>query len=113
VATKTGRGEWIKLRVSSAEKALIEERAKAAGLKVSEYIRREAGIGHFGRADLRRVEQPSAAPTESAPVPERAGTGFEARVQEASRRMPRRNAEGLVRREMAREKARAALSCAG
>jgi hypothetical protein len=110
VATKTGRGEWIKLRVSTAEKALIEERAKAAGLKVSEYIRREAGIGHFGRSDLRRVELPSASPAESAPGPEASGGNFEARVREAAKRMPRRNAESLVRREMAREKARAALA---
>lgn len=111
MATKTGRGEWIKLRVSTAEKALIEERAKAAGLGVSEYIRREAGIGHFGRSDLRRVEQPDE-PLEAPPLPDptAGGAAFEVRVQEAARRMPRRNAEGLVRREMAREKARAALS---
>jgi len=96
------RTEILRLRVTPAEKLLVEERATAAGLTASEYLRREAGLGHFGRTALRRVDLPSAAPSaEGVPAT------FEARVREAAKRMPRANAESLVRRELAREKARA------
>lgn len=80
----------IILRVSKAEKALIEENARAAGRTVSEYLRTMALLG---TPDLR----PSAGP--KAKRPQRAGD-FEGRVEELARTMPRRNAEVLARREL-------------
>jgi hypothetical protein len=105
MSLKTSRGQWIKLRVSPAEKALIEERAATAGLTTSEYIRREAGIGKFGRADLRRAGEIGHTAPEH-----QTSSSFEARVRREMRTMPRVNAEKVVRREEAREKAKAALA---
>lgn len=85
------REENINLRVTRAEKALIEEKAKAAGLGTSEWLRLVGTTGSKPAAAVkmkpRRAEQPD---------------GFEARVKQLSQTMPRRNAETLVRREMAR-----------
>jgi hypothetical protein len=37
---KTGRTEMLKVRVSPSEKGTVERRARAAGLRVSELVRR-------------------------------------------------------------------------
>jgi hypothetical protein len=104
---KPKRSLNILLRVSPAEKATLEERAGVAGLTTSEYIRREAGIGRYGKLDLRRAgkeprEVPSEVPEVQATRPEQE-SDFEARVRVLSRRMPRVNAERLARAEQARE----------
>lgn len=118
---KPTRSVTFPLRLSPAEKAILEERAAAAGLKVSEYLRREAGIGRFGRADLRRAGlTPEAAgkkQTGRADLNQPGGPGqlepahqdLEQQVAKLAQRMPRRNAEGLARRELAREAARKAI----
>ena len=90
------RGKFLKLRVSKTEQARIEENAEAAGLTVSEYIRQRT-CGELGPA------RPPARTTR------RRGSDFEQRVREEMRTMPKVNAERLVRREEAREKAREAL----
>jgi Mobilization protein NikA len=99
----TNRTERIILRVSPAEKALIAERAAGAGLGLSAFIRREAGIGHFGSKG-----RPD--PAESGYTRPEAASDFEERVREFARTMPRRNAETAVRREDARRKAAAAIA---
>ena len=105
----TSRSQRIILRVSPAEKALVAEQAQAAGLKVSEYIRREAGIGKFGRADLMRrpagIQEDQPQPPMA--VLEGRSADFEQRVRDEMRTMPKVNAERLVRREEARERAKA------
>lgn len=80
------RSGYIILRASKAEKALIEENARAAGRTVSEYLRT---MGLLGTPD-------TAGP--KAKRPQRAGD-FEGRVEELAETMPRRNAEVLARRE--------------
>lgn len=100
------RHAYIQVRVSPEEKALVEAAAAADGLKASEYIRREVGIGKFRREALMGLRREPAVEAE-----EPAGRGsqatrpqrredFEARVEELMRTMPRRNAEVLARREM-------------
>lgn len=96
VPSKPKRTEVIILRVSPAEKAMIGEQAAKAGMKVSAYIRREAGIG---TAAL--TSQPGR------------GDDFEVRVRDYAKTMPARNAELAVKREEAREKATRALAPSG
>lgn len=98
MATLTSRTERILLRVSPAEKELIRERAGGARL-MSDYIRRVAiegaGAGRAGRPPKPRRESSNL----SAPAPD-----FEQRVTAKMRSngVPRRSAEILVKREMAR-----------
>lgn len=101
------RAQHIQIRVSVEEKSLLQAAADQAGLKMSEYLRREAGIGKFGRADLRRLskapaDRPPAKKLEPAVRIE--GPDFEQRVKVMALRMPRRAAENLVRSEEARER---------
>jgi uncharacterized protein (DUF1778 family) len=99
VAATTKRTARILLRVTPAEKELIRERAGGTR-QVSDYIRRQAlsGVGPeiAERAALdRQFEKASA----------RAPGDFAALVERHAQRMPRRSAEILARREMARERA--------
>lgn len=109
MALAVKRDQGILLRVSPEEKALIERKATAAGLKRSEFIRRELGIGNFDRAAFQRVDtgRPGTVPENQATVPLQT---FDQRVRTASQRMPKRNAERLVKREEAQERAQAALN---
>lgn len=77
------RTESIVLRTTPAEKALIAENARASGETTSEYLRR------LGMGAAKRVEAQAPAQVD----------GFEQRVRELSRTMPKRNAEMLARRE--------------
>lgn len=96
--SKTNRSLILPVRVSPAEKALLQERAGGPG-KVSAYLR-ELGLG--GTAPVDRVDVP---PTvESGPA---RGPDFEQRVKVVARRMPRRAAEKVVRSEEARERSAA------
>jgi len=95
VAATTKRTARILLRVTPAEKELIKERA-GGSRQVSDYIRRRAlqGAGPeiAERAALDRQFEKSAA---------RAPGDFAALVARHEKRMPRRSAEILARREMA------------
>jgi len=98
VTSKASRTDRILLRVTPAEKALIRERA-GGSRQMSDYIRRRA-LGGAGpeiaeRAALDRQFEKSAA---------RAPGDFAALVERHAQRMPRRSAEILARREMARER---------
>lgn len=97
--SKPKRTETIILRVSPGEKGAIVANAERAGVKVSEYLRRRGCDGSEGDREARRERQ--------APPP---GDDFEARVAAYAKTMPRRNAELAVRREEAREEAKAALA---
>lgn len=87
----------ILVRVTPAEKALIEEKAKASGLSTSDYLR-QLGMGTRGSGRKTAAVSKTTAPgsTPGSPV------DLEARVRELSQRMPRRNAEVLARRELRR-----------
>jgi hypothetical protein len=99
VATRTNRSEVIPLRTTPAEKALIQEKA-GGPRKVSAYLRRLA----------LEDGEPAVRPENGYVAPEHETTpAFDRRVRELSRRMPKRNAEQVVRREEAKEKAKAAL----
>lgn len=98
MAAKTKRTARILLRVTPAEKELIKERAGGTR-QVSDYIRRRAlgpaGPEIAGRAALDRQFEKSAA---------QAPGDFAALVERHAQRMPRRSAEILARREMARKR---------
>lgn len=124
---KPRRTEKVLLRVTPAEKAMMEERA--GELSLSEYIRRAAtgvesadevqwaghvapvhrsrrGLTKAERTRRRRTEAVKAQATEQQENHEKAERrdpgDFEALVQRYSRTMPRRNAETVARRELAR-----------
>jgi hypothetical protein len=96
VSAKAGRTERILLRVTPAEKELIRERA-GGPREMSDYIRRRALSGSgpeiVERAALDRQFEKAAS---------RAPGDFAALVERHAQRMPRRSAEILARREMAR-----------
>lgn len=92
----------IKLRVSPAEKLLIQEKAGGAR-KVSAYLRRLA-LEDGGSS------RPAVRPEPGHVQPEhQAGPDRQRRVNEKATRMSRRNAEFDVSQEEAQERARAAL----
>lgn len=86
------RTENINLRVTPAEKALIEEKASGAELGTSEWLRL---VGTMGTKPRPAVRTPSLAEVQ-------APGDFEALVIRYQRTMPRRNAEIVARREMRR-----------
>jgi hypothetical protein len=94
------RTEFIKFRATPAEKARIEEVASSKGLKTGAWLRR-AGMGSAEPPDGRELGNPP--PAEAAPVEEGLPSDYEERVLKLARTMPRRSAEVLVRRELARE----------
>lgn len=100
------RAQHIQIRVSDEEKALLQAAAQQAGLGLSEYIRRETGLGKFRRADLRQLRQ---TPDERKPPSVQVAPDREQRVRGAALRMPRSAAEKVVSREEARERAEALL----
>lgn len=112
VPEKPTRCVTYRLRLSPAEKATLDERAQAAGLKLAEYVRRECGVGEFERAALRRSKPTErSAPPGQEPRPTLVeGPDFGRRVNLLHRRMSRRAAESTVRREEAAERAKAALN---
>jgi uncharacterized protein (DUF1778 family) len=84
--------ERIEVRVTPEEKAELELRANASGIKLSDYVR-QASLDRIGRgrqSDL--VEADVAADQRVVPQ-------FEQRVRELSRMMPRSGAEGQARKE--------------
>jgi len=84
--------ERIEVRVTPEEKAELELRANASGIKLSDYVR-QASLDRIGRgrqSDL--VEADVAADQRVVPQ-------FEQRVRELSRMMPRSRAEGQARKE--------------
>ena len=89
----------LPIRVSPAEKALIEENAKASGLDASSFLRQ------LGTTGTTRKPLPKKATKRS---PDRSPS-FEQRVRQMARLMPKSNAERQVRREEAKEQAKAAL----
>lgn len=102
------------IRVTEAEKDLIRERAEACGLTVSDYVRQAAmGVAKPGRQVGRQLRRQAAervmvrerAVAEQANLErseQRAPGDLEALVDRYSRTMPRRNAEIVARRELAR-----------
>jgi hypothetical protein len=86
------------VRVSGLEKEAAEARAEAAGLDLSNYVRLQACGSAPEEAARRRREAKRAAKAE-----QRAPGDFEVLVQKHMRRMPRRSAEILARREMGRK----------
>lgn len=99
MGTLQNRTEWIKLRVSPAEKALIQERAGGEG-KVGGYLRK---LGLGGEAVAVQATRPQGGEISE-------GDDFERRIRAKELLMPRRAAETVVRREVAAEAARAALA---
>lgn len=90
------RSSWLKVRVSEDEKKLVKARAAASGLGVSDYIRGLAILG--GPAVVRQAAQ-----DRTRRKAERQAPGdFEALVARYEQTMPRRNAEIVARRELAR-----------
>lgn len=114
VAQPVKRSAIVPVRFTPAEKSAAEEKAKAAGLTVSEWIRREAGIGHFGRSALMKMPKVEPRPAEPGYVRPEAGyiapeigdvkqhPDWNRLVAQESRRMPRRTAERVVRRALER-----------
>jgi hypothetical protein len=105
------RGQFFQFRLSDEDKVWLEAAARKAGLKPSEYIRREIGLGKYRRADYQRIaKEPAPIGTagqqeaESMPSP---NPDHDQRVARAARLMPRKTAERVVRGEEARERAKA------
>lgn len=118
VVAKPKLGEIFPLRLSRAQRVTLDENAEAAGLTRSEFLRRAAGLPNWGRRDRSAtVQQQSAGSGPSSTssrgrseTEENSGAGaLERRTAELAQTMPKVNAERLARRELAREKAKAAL----
>jgi hypothetical protein len=99
------RTKTRQLRLTPGEDTKIAEDAKAAGLEFSEFVRRQCGIANYGRSSLRRQSAPKPTVVPAAPAPP--SSDRQRRVNEAARRMPRRTAEQVVRKEEMRERAKA------
>jgi hypothetical protein len=84
--------ERIEVRVTPEEKAELELRANASGIKLSDYVR-QASLDRIGRGRQSDLVEADAA------AGPRANSEFEQRVRELSGTMPRSGAEGQARKE--------------
>lgn len=103
MAQKTNRTQIINLRATPAEKALIREQA-GGPREIGAYLRRLAREDAGKPRPAVRPENGYVAPENQARID---GPDHEQRVKVMALRMPRRTAENLVRKEEARERARA------
>lgn len=88
------RNESYLLRLTKPEKDELARRAKEQGISIAKLIRQRLDL------DAEAVTLPRPDYEEAVEVGRTYGREYEARVDELSRTMPRRNAERLARREL-------------